>query len=801
LRILIRIVGAQSAFWPARGAATTLQGEQIGQAAQENMENQSKPTNKDLAGELESLREELAHLHSLIQQHSSESPSSQPRIEAPADQALPMSPELFNNGPIGVAAIDSRFRFVRANPAFCSLLGYTEQEILSLYIADVAQDPEICMEGIRQVADGVLSIAKFEEQLLAKNREPFWVQITVSTTQEPSTDVCLIFIEETSARRWAETVLHSERQLLQTLINNSVDGILAFDREGFLTIWNPGMERIFGVNADETLGRQAFQVCPFLKDLGEDENFAAALKGNKTISRDKSYSVPGTNRQVYFEGYYGPMFEPDGTEVIGGLAIVRDITERKLAEEEKRISEERYRELFENACDMVYTHDLEGKMTAINKAAERILGYTQAEVLQKQFIDFVSPAGKQTARRMIEIQISDAVPMTQELEIVAKDKTRIILAVNTRLIYLRGKPIGIQGIARDISEHKKADLALQEANLKLESTVGELEQRTREMTLLNEMGDILRACLTTEEVYEVLVKVAREVFPDLGGALFVIGSTRNMVESKAQWGSLSQEELTFTPDECWALRRGRIHWVEDTRVGLLCKHLPSPPPEGYLCVPMMAQSETVGIMYLSLPPGVQMPETRQRLAMAMAEQVAMGLSNLRLHEKLRNQSIRDHLTGLFNRSFLEESLELELRRAVRSQVPLSVIILELDNFQSVVESYGLDLGDSILRRAAMMLQANVRKGDVACRFSNQTFVILLPNSGFPIGRQRAETLRNLTRTLEVKFQGTQVGNISASFGLAVFPSHGQTGENLLRSAEAALTRAKSSGGDCIVVAS
>jgi len=240
--------------------------------------------------------------------------------------------------------------------------------------------------------------------------------------------------------------------------------------------------------------------------------------------------------------------------------------------------------------------------------------------------------------------------------------------------------------------------------------------------------------------------------------------------------------------------------VEDTQVGLLCRHLQRPIPTGYLCVPMMAQSEAVGVLHLIQPEGVQMPEAKQRLAMAMAEHVGMALSNLRLHETLRNQSIRDQLTGLFNRSFMEESLELELRRAIRSQQPLSVIMLELDNFQLISENYGLDVGDSILRRTGMLLQANVRKGDIACRYSNQTYVIILPQGGFEISRQRAENLCDLARTLEVKYQSSQVGHITASIGLAVFPGHGQTVENLLRSAEAALNRAKNSGGDSVVVA-
>ena len=103
------------------------------------------------------------------------------------------------------------------------------------------------------------------------------------------------------------------------------------------------------------------------------------------------------------------MYDPHTREVIGGLAIIRDVTERRLAEEGKRISEERYRELFENAYDMVYTHDLAGKITSVNKAAERIIGYSRAEALQMRFSQFVAPEFQQIARRMIDRQIADEV--------------------------------------------------------------------------------------------------------------------------------------------------------------------------------------------------------------------------------------------------------------------------------------------------------------------------------------------------------------------------------------------------------
>jgi diguanylate cyclase (GGDEF)-like protein/PAS domain S-box-containing protein len=597
------------------------------------------------------------------------------------------------------------------------------------------------------------------------------------------------------------SVSQVEKKLFERLITSSADGILAFDRDLRFTIWNPGMERIFGVGESKILGRHAMSVFPFLKWLGEDRNFEAALKGDKTVSRDKPYTIPGTARRGYFEGYYGPIYETnDGQGVVGGLAIIRDVTERKLAQEKQRISEERYRELFENACDMVYTHDLAGKITAVNRAAERIIGYARTEALQMRFTQWVAPEYQQTAHRMIERQLADGAPVTLELEVVSKDSSRYVLEVSTRLIYQEGKAIEIQGIARDITERKRAERALHNANRELESRVRELQQRTREMTLLSEMGDILRACLTTEEVYEVIVKVAREIFPVQGGALYVLGPLRNIIESVAEWGDTSGLELTFAPDDCWALRRGRIHCVQDTGTGLLCKHIQVPPPKGYLCVPMMAQSEAIGILHLTEPEHSQLQEAKQELAIAMAEHVAMALSNLRLHETLRNQSIRDQLTGLFNRSFMEESLELELRRAVRTQHPLSVIMLGLDRFQQLNEMLGTEACDSILREAGTMLQANVRKGDIACRYGSQTYVLVLPQSSFDAGRQRAENLRLLIRNLEIKYRNEPPGHITVSLGLAIYPGHGQTVESLLRAAKAALHRAENGGGDCVVVA-
>jgi diguanylate cyclase (GGDEF)-like protein/PAS domain S-box-containing protein len=463
-------------------------------------------------------------------------------------------------------------------------------------------------------------------------------------------------------------------------------------------------------------------------------------------------------------------------------------------------SEERYRELFENASDIIYTHDFEGRLISINRAIERIAGYTRAEALQMKITDIIAPEYSQLGQEMIDPQISGEIPLNYELEIFSKQKNRIALGISTRPIFRGGKPVAVQGIARDITKHIKTEAALQEANQKLEAWVDELEQRTREMTMLNEMGDILRACLSTEEAYNVIVQVAQQIFPAKVGALYIIAASRNIVEAVAIWGDPELAERTFSPSECWALRRGRTHWVENSQSGLVCKHIHHPSPDGYVCIPMMAQSEALGVLHLMQPDSAPMTESKQRMAVTMSEHIGMALSNLRLHETLRSQSIRDPLTGLFNRRFMEESLELEIRRASRNQRPLGMIMIDLDHFKYFNDNFGHEAGDLLLKELGALLKSNIRGEDIACRYGGEEFTLILPEGTGAVTRQRAEFYKDAIQRLDVHYRGHPLGPITASMGVAIFPDHGRTAKALIEAADKALYRSKSAGRDRVTMA-
>ena len=493
------------------------------------------------------------------------------------------------------------------------------------------------------------------------------------------------------------------------------------------------------------------------------------------------------------------VIEPDSS-LAAGPAPVLPPSSTDQAPAKQIPFEDRYRELFEGANDMIFTCDLAGKITGINRAAERITGYTAAEALQMTVADLLGPESLAEVRRQADRQLDGKAPDLFELTASAKNGDRLELEVSASLIFRSGRPAEFEAVARNITARKQSEHALHEANEKLEAWVNELEHRAREMSLLSELADMLRACHTTDEAYSVITRIAQQMFPALSGALYVITSSRNLVQMAASWGKSPCPERSFGPDECWSLRRGRMHWVEDIQSGLLCKHLPSPPPSAYLCVPMMAQSEALGFLYLGQEGAGRIVEAQQRLAVAMGEHIAMALSNLHLHETLRSQSIRDPMTGLFNRRFMEESLELELRRAARGQHTLGIIMVDLDRFRDFNQAYGREAGDAALRELGTLLQANVRKEDIACRFAGQRFAVILPQGALEVTCQRAAMLLEITRNLHVKLRSQAVGSIKVSLGVSVFPHHGRTVDSVLRAAEAALQRAKEAGGNQVVTA-
>lgn len=366
-------------------------------------------------------------------------------------------------------------------------------------------------------------------------------------------------------------------------------------------------------------------------------------------------------------------------------------------------------------------------------------------------------------------------------------------------------------LARHIKTLKEAEAALRtlqgQLELRIRERTAKLEQRNREISLLAEMTEVLLACARAEEACSVITRTGQQLFPGAKGALFLYNASHNNLEARTTWGefTLNPNECVFAPEECWALRRGRAHQYEGPRTGLSCRHVTPPLLGTYLCVPMIAQGEVLGILHLRQNPlaaesAAGTPPLDERAAVVLAEHVALALINLKLRDTLRDQAIRDPLTGLLNRRHMEETLEREVLRAERSQHPLGVVLLDLDHFKRFNDSFGHDAGDLVLRQLGALLRMQVRAGDMACRYGGEEFVLILPETPLDIILQRAEALRLGIKQLDVRQGDRPLGIITGSAGIAMFPEHGATGEALLRVADRALYRAKAEGRDRVVAA-
>ncbi len=355
----------------------------------------------------------------------------------------------------------------------------------------------------------------------------------------------------------------------------------------------------------------------------------------------------------------------------------------------------------------------------------------------------------------------------------------------------------LQAIANVLAaaiDRKRTEEALQKANEQLTGWVSELQRHNRESALLNEMGDLLQTCLSEQEAYRVITQFGGKLFPDESGALFMLNSSRNLVEAASVWGPDLAGERVFAPELCWALRRGRPHLSLDSPASLVCQHIGPEAKKATLCVPMMAQGETLGMLHVQDGPR-DVPESEQRLAATLAEHVGMAVANLRLRERLRIQSIRDSLTGLFNRRYLEESLDRELRRAARRNRPLGIMMIDLDHFKRFNDEHGHEAGDALLREMGAFLTKRTRDEDIACRYGGEEFIVILPEASLEVTCQRAELLRQEVKSLRVLVRERTLEGVTLSLGVVVSPDHGTTAAEVLRAADQALYRAKAEGRD------
>jgi diguanylate cyclase (GGDEF)-like protein len=358
--------------------------------------------------------------------------------------------------------------------------------------------------------------------------------------------------------------------------------------------------------------------------------------------------------------------------------------------------------------------------------------------------------------------------------------------------------LGYLALRREVRSRQQAERASEAGRIKLQSSVEQLTQMSNDMQRLSAYAGLLQTCDSTEEVLDVTRVCFAALLPDYSGMVYLMGKDRKQAQLATEWGLtrlVSADQIL--PSQCWAWRRAQPFVTDSQNAELRCTHLSGDlAATATACLPLNAHGETFGLLYIDGPE----PLRYERLAATAAEQLSLALANLNLRESLREQSIKDALTGLYNRRHLEQVLPIEYARCRRGGHSLAVLMLDIDHFKRFNDSQGHAAGDALLGAVGRLLDESCVVGAIACRYGGEEFTVILPQADVDAATARAESIRAAIANLRVDVDGTPLPQVTASIGVASVPGSVDHVDDLIDAADRALYRAKSGGRNRVMIA-
>ncbi|MCA9627014.1 MAG: diguanylate cyclase [Myxococcales bacterium] len=460
--------------------------------------------------------------------------------------------------------------------------------------------------------------------------------------------------------------------------------------------------------------------------------------------------------------------------------------------------------------DSVVVCDAAGALVYANRAARRLFNLASSSGPADWFSEFelVRPGTEDTVLPL-DTPLQHALRGTRvdAVELVLRTPVEAGSYVVIDCFPLLGEGqtvIGAVQTVRDITERKWIEEELRNNNAELQNSIAAMEERAEEEALITEMGDLLQSCITTEEFYFVVSGFCRRIFRREPGAVYIMGSDRTQVQLVAQWGDEPSLVEQFSAESCWAMRRSRSHRYGGARLAPPCNHADLHGGSEYTCIPMMAQGEALGVLHMRNQVGeghlhASVVRSRERIVVSVSEHIALALANLKLRDTLRLQATRDPLTGLYNRRYLEETLQRELTRTTRTGRPVSLVMIDLDHFKRYNDTFGHAAADQVLKGVSQLLRTSFRSTDVVCRYGGEELVVIMPEASAESAYERAEATRKAIGELEISHEGQTLGRVTASMGVACTDLHGKSATDLFRAADTALYAAKAAGRDTVMV--
>ncbi|MGK7955172.1 MAG: diguanylate cyclase [Crocosphaera sp.] len=479
------------------------------------------------------------------------------------------------------------------------------------------------------------------------------------------------------------------------------------------------------------------------------------------------------------------------------LAVERVKLRRELEE-----SEQQFRGTFEQAAFGIFHINLVGKLLRFNEKFSQIIGYSTEELKEKRLEEIIVTQELSNYQKQFKKLLTNRLKtLTIEQQLLGADDYIVWVNITVSVIHKKdGRPDYLLGIVEDIQERKQTEIELKQANQQFKKIVEQLADQNQKRTLLSRVNQYLQTCNNIEEAYKILADLIQPLFRDCSLGIYQLNDHQTMATLVSSSGDHLNSKKEFRVCECWALRQGKAHYNNINHSQLFCPHVETNlMTKATLCYPIIAQGKTLGIIHVSATDITKLTRETENLAETVSDYITLSLANLKLQEDLKQQSIRDSLTGLYNRRYLYEFLKKEVVKAERYKTEIGIILMDVDHFKKINDNYSHALGDVVLEDIGEFLRNNIRESDIACRYGGEEFILIFPHAGLENTYKRAETLRQKIKHLHFRYQQHHLKTITVSVGVANFPQHGATGEQIVHHADLALYAAKNQGRDRTVI--
>jgi len=410
--------------------------------------------------------------------------------------------------------IHSQGVFVYVNPAAQRLWGASSpEELIGKPVLDVVHPDshDIVRRRIRDVEELGSSTPLNEQKHIKLNGEVIDVEVTGMPFLFRGQPAVQAVIRDVTDRRRGREALRQTEARLRTVVSSASLILFALDENGIFTLSEGEGLKALGWKSGEMVGQSVFDI--YADNPTILANVRRALAG-ETLSRAVDVG------DLTFEARYSPLTD-DADKVIGVIGVATDITENRKAQKALQENEQRYRDLFENANDIIYTHDLAGNFSSLNRSGEQITGYSREEALQMNIVDVLAPEFVTIARQMINQKTDEKVATIYELEIITKSRRRVRLEVSTRLIYREGKPVGIQGVGRDLTERKRSEEVL--------------AQQSQREAMTHRISQAIRCSLDSSEIFRTAVNELGSYLKADRCSLFIKDQTGSRATNTAEY--------------------------------------------------------------------------------------------------------------------------------------------------------------------------------------------------------------------------------------------------------------------------